>query len=546
MTEPTPAEAPSRTVLLRGGTVHSPADPFATAMVVERGSVAWVGSEGAADSFADGVDETVDLNGALVTAAFTDAHVHTTATGLTLTGLDLSDARTLTDALDRVRAHAAAHPADRVLLGHGWDATRWPEARPPSRAELDAATGGRPLYLTRVDVHSAVVTSALLDLVPGVTGRSGYAADAPLTGDAHHAVRAAAHESVTPAQRTAAQRAARAHAAAQGIGSLHECAGPDISSPEDLTGLLALAAEEPGPRVFGYWAEAITEAKEADRIRELGAIGAAGDLFVDGSLGSHTACLHEPYADATHTGVAHHDAAAIAAHVAACTEAGLQAGFHAIGDAAVAAVVEGVRAAADRVGLARIRAARHRVEHAEMLTPETIAAFAELGLTASVQPAFDAAWGGEDGMYAQRLGRERARTLNPYAALLRAGVPLALGSDSPVTPLDPWGTVRAAAFHRTPEHRVSVRAAFTAHTRGGWRAVGRDDAGVLVPGAPADYAVWETGDLVVQVPDSRVADWSTDPRSGTPGLPDLTPGRQLPVCVRTVVGGRTVHERPNE
>ncbi|KOG91257.1 amidohydrolase, partial [Streptomyces varsoviensis] len=225
---------------------------------------------------------------------------------------------------------------------------------------------------------------------------------------------------------------------------------------------------------------------------------------------------------------------------------GLQAGFHAIGDAAVAAVVEGVRAAADRVGLARIRAARHRVEHAEMLTPETIAAFAELGLTASVQPAFDAAWGGEDGMYAQRLGRERARTLNPYAALLRAGVPLALGSDSPVTPLDPWGTVRAAAFHRTPEHRVSVRAAFTAHTRGGWRAVGRDDAGVLVPGAPADYAVWETGDLVVQVPDSRVADWSTDPRSGTPGLPDLTPGRQLPVCVRTVVGGRTVHERPNE
>ncbi|KOG91255.1 amidohydrolase, partial [Streptomyces varsoviensis] len=215
---------------------------------------------------------------------------------------------------------------------HGWDAPRWPEARPPSRAELDAATGGRPLYLTRVDVHSAVVTSALLDLVPGVTGRSGYAADAPLTGDAHHAVRAAAHESVTPAQRTAAQRAARAHAAAQGIGSLHECAGPDISSPEDLTGLLALAAEEPGPRVFGYWAEAITEAKEADRIRELGAIGAAGDLFVDGSLGSHTACLHEPYADATHTGVAHHDAAAIAAHVAACTEAGLQAGFHALGD----------------------------------------------------------------------------------------------------------------------------------------------------------------------------------------------------------------------
>ncbi|MDQ1043829.1 amidohydrolase [Streptomyces sp. V4I2] len=524
------------TVLLRRGEVHSPADPFATAMVVERGQVAWVGSEGAADAFADGVDEVVDLDGALVTPAFTDAHVHTTSTGLALTGLDLSDAPSLDAALALVRDFAAARPNDRVLLGHGWDAARWPGGRPPTRAELDTATGGRPLYLSRIDVHSAVVTTALLDLTPGLG-----APDAPLTADDHHAVRAAALGAVTPQQRREAQRTALVHAVSLGIGTVHECAGPEISSEDDFTGLLNLASEQAGPRVVGYWAE-----QDVEKARELGAIGAAGDLFVDGALGSHTACLHEPYTDADHTGTAYLDAAAVAAHVTACTEAGLQAGFHAIGDAAVTSVVEGVRAAAEKLGLARIRAARHRVEHAEMLTPETIAAFAELGLTASVQPAFDALWGGEDGMYAQRLGAARARTLNPFAALLRAGVPLAFGSDSPVTPLDPWGGVRAAAFHRTPEHRVSVRAAFTAHTRGGWRAVGRDDAGVLVPGAPADYAVWRTGELVVQAPDDRVARWSTDPRSGTPGLPDLTPGRDLPVCLRTVVGGRTVFVRPGE
>ncbi|MFI1591621.1 amidohydrolase [Streptomyces halstedii] len=546
MTQSTAPQSEHRTVLLRGGDVHSPADPFATAMVVERGHVAWVGSEGAADAFASGVDEVVDLEGALVTPAFTDAHVHTTATGLALTGLDLSGARTLAEALDAVRAYANAHPSPRVVLGHGWDATRWPEQRPPSRAELDGAAGGRAVYLPRIDVHSAVVTTALLDLVPGVRDLAGYHPDAPLTGAAHHAVRAAAHAAVTPAQRAEAQRAALARAASLGIGTVHECAGPEISDEDDFTGLLALAAERPGPRVFGYWADLIEDAKGAGRIRGLGAVGAAGDLFVDGSLGSHTACLHEPYADAPHTGTAHLDARQIAAHVTACTEAGLQAGFHAIGDAALTAVVTGVRAAADTLGLARVRAARHRVEHAEMLTPETVAAFAELGLTASVQPAFDAAWGGPDAMYARRLGAERAATLNPYAALLRAGVPLAFGSDSPVTPLDPWGTIRAAAFHRTLEHRVSVRAGFTAHTRGGWRAVGRDDAGVLVPGALADYAVWSTGDLVVQAPDDRVARWSTDPRSGTPGLPDLTPGEALPVCLRTVVGGRTVHVRPNE
>ncbi|MFI9588666.1 amidohydrolase [Streptomyces sp. NPDC052236] len=542
----TPLPSEQRTVLLRGGEVHSPADPFATAMVVERGHIAWVGSEGAADAFAAGADEVIDLEGALVTPAFTDAHVHTTSTGLALTGLDLSGAPTLTGALALVRAHSAAHPGDKVLIGHGWDTARWAEQRPPTRAELDGATGGRPLYLPRIDVHSAVVTTALLDLVPGITALPGYHPDGPLTAAAHHAVRAAAHAAITPAQRAAAQRAALARAASLGIGTVHECAGPDISDEDDFTSLLSLAEAEPGPRVVGYWAEQVADAKGAQRIRELGAIGAAGDLFVDGSLGSHTACLHAPYADAAHTGAAHLDRSAIAAHVVACTEAGLQAGFHAIGDAALTAVAEGFRGAAKTLGIARVRAARHRVEHAEMLTPDTIAAFAEFGLTASVQPAFDAAWGGEEGMYAQRLGVERARTLNPYAALLRAGVPLAFGSDSPVTPLDPWGTIRAAAFHRNPEHRISVRAAFTAHTRGGWRAIGRDDAGVLVPGAPADYALWSTGKLVVQAPDDRVARWSTDPRSGTPGLPELTPGGELPRCLRTVVSGRTVFARLNE
>ncbi|MCM2418203.1 amidohydrolase [Streptomyces sp. RKAG293] len=537
---------PSTTVLLRGGTVYSPADPFATAMVVEGGTVAWVGSEGAADSFVDGVDEVVHLDGALVTPAFTDAHVHTTATGLALTGLDLTAAGSLADALARTAAFSRDRPGDRVLLGHGWDESRWPERRTPSRQELDEAVGGRPLYLTRVDVHSAVVTTALLDLVPGVRDLPGYHPEGPLTSDAHHAVRRAAHAAVTPAQRLAAQRAALRHAASLGISAVHECAGPDISSEDDLTGLLALAAAESGPRVFGYWAEAVKDASGLDRIRDLGAVGAGGDLFVDGSLGSRTACLHAPYADAPHDGVSFIDTDTIAAHVATCTEAGVQAGFHAIGDAAVSSVVAGVRAAAERVGADRIRALRHRVEHAEMMTPDAITGFAELGLIASVQPAFDAAWGGEEGMYAERLGAERARTLNSYAAMVRAGVPLVLGSDSPVTPLDPWGAVRAAAFHRTPGHRISARAAFNAHTRGGWRAVGRDDTGVLMPGAPADYVLWRGGELVVQAPDERVANWSTDPRSGTPGLPDVAPDRALPVALRTVVSGRTVYARPNE
>ncbi|GAA4974324.1 amidohydrolase [Yinghuangia aomiensis] len=528
-------------ILLRNGAVYSPADPFATAMVVEDGTVAWIGAEGAAEAHLSAADEVVDLRGALVAPAFVDAHVHTTSAGLALTGLDLSGCAP-GRALDAVAAFAAAQPAGAVVLGQGWDDPQFPDGL-PTAAQLDRAADGRPVYLSRVDVHSALASPALRALVPDVAGLPGFDADGPLTGEAHHAVRAAAFAAVTPAQRDAAQRAALARAAALGIGGVHECAGPDISGADDLAGLLAIAAEGAGPDVDAYWGQAVTSAGEArDLAAAMGVRGLGGDLFADGALGSHTACLHAPYDDRPGTsGRAYLTAEEVAGHVAACTEAGVQAGFHAIGDAAVDAVVAGARAAADRHGAAAVRALRHRVEHAEMVSADALAGFAELGLVASVQPGFDAAWGGPDGMYARRLGAERAAALNPFATLNRAGVPLAFGSDAPVTPLGPWAAVRAAAFHRTAAERISVRAAFTAHTRGGHRALGRDADGVLVPGAPATYAVWRTGELTVQAPDSRLSAWSTDPSSGTPGLPDLTPGEPLPVCLHTVVRGRTIH-----
>jgi len=145
-------------------------------------------------------------------------------------------------------------------------------------------------------------------------------------------------------------------------------------------------------------------------------------------------------------------------------------------------------------------------------------------------------------MYAGRLGPGRAATMNPFAALAAAGIALALGSDAPVTPLDPWGTVRAAVQHRTPGSGLSARAAFSAHTRGGWRAARRDGVGELTPGAPATFAVWELPDeLVVQLPDERLSAWSTDPRAGVAGLPDLD--LPDPVCRSTVVGGEQIWHR---
>ena len=145
-------------------------------------------------------------------------------------------------------------------------------------------------------------------------------------------------------------------------------------------------------------------------------------------------------------------------------------------------------------------------------------------------------------MYAARLGHERVGGMNPFASMLAEGMSVALGSDSPVTPFAPWEAVRACVNHHVPEQRVSARSAFLAHTRGGWRAAGVDDRGYLDLGLPATFAVWEVGDLVVQAPDDRIQTWSTDPRSGTPGLPDLSPGAPTPRALRTVVRGRTVFD----
>jgi predicted amidohydrolase YtcJ len=504
-------------VFLRGGRVYAPAGPPATALLVDGETIASIGAD--PTGVTDAADAVVDLDGALVTPAFVDAHVHATSTGLALSGLDLSRCASLAEALDEVERHAR-RGAGRPVLGTGWDEARWPERRPPTRAELDRAGYGGLVYLSRVDAHSAVVSSALLAATPELPGLPGYADSGRLTTEAHHAARRVAYQAVGPAQRADAQRATLRHAAALGVGCLHELAGPDISSADDLTGLLAVAAGEPAPEVVAYWGEL----DGIDNARELGAAGAAGDLFADGAIGSHTACLSEPYADAPDTaGFGYVDAEAVRRHAVACTRAGLQAGFHAIGDAAVRTVVGGYAAAAAEVGTPLFAAARHRIEHLEMLAPALVAELARLGVVASVQPMFDGLWGGPDGLYAERLGAKRAVAMNPFADLAAAGVPLAFGSDSPVTPLGPWEAVRAAVEHHTAAQRMPAAAAFAAHTVGGWLAA-RRIGGTLTAGAPATLAVWAPGEL------------------GPDGLPDLAPGVPAPTCLRTVVRGTTVYE----
>lgn len=508
----------TRTLLRNGHVFDGGPAGRATAVAVDHGTIVFVGDEDRAAAY-DGAEEVIDLDSALVTAGFVDSHVHTVRTGLALTGLDLTGAASLDDALAALEAHATRDAGAGVLVGQGWDETDWPESRPPTGAELERVAPGRRSYLTRVDGHSSVVSPALAALVPGLDSLAGWSPDGRVERDAHHAVRAVLEGLIGPDERLEAARAACRAMAAQGIVAFHENAAPHIG-PEHEIETVRQAAAETGLHATVYWGELMA----VDTARRLGVTGLAGDLVADGAFGSRTAALSAPYADSADTcGHAYVSAEQVRDHVVACTEAGLQAGFHCIGDAALDAIGEGLELAEKALGTDRVAAARHRLEHVEMPSAAVIEVLARLGVVASVQPMFDGLWGGPDGMYAARLG-ERWRGTNPFRSLEMSGVRLAFGSDSPVTPLGPWAAIRAAAHHHDEDQQLPVGLGFRAHTRGGALA-GHDDAGgLLAPGHRADLAVWH-------VPGGL---------SGT-GLPDLTPGNDLPTLARTVAAGRTVH-----
>lgn len=538
-----------RPVLYRNGSVYSPADPFATAMLVADGTVAWVGSEHAAQSLADTSMRIVDLQGALVAPGFVDSHVHTTETGIALESIDLSDTRSLQELLDTVSR--AAGKTSGIVLGHGWDESRWPENRAPTAAELDTAGAGAVVYLARVDVHSAVVSGALAASL-NLNTLDGWN-NGLVVREAHIAARKASHR-LTPSDRSARQTAALRHAAANGIVAVAEMGAPHISAVEDLLGLMELGGSDgagPLPQILPYWGQRVSSAAELAEVCGMfgGRLaGLAGDLNVDGSIGSRTAALRDPYTDAADTsGSVYLDADDAGDHLAAATAAGVQAGFHVIGDAGLDVILQALSAVAEAQGIDAVRRARHRLEHVELADDTAIRDLVHYGITVSAQPGFDSRWGADGQLYSQRLGEPRSRTMNRIGSLLGAGVPVCLGSDSPVTRLDPWAAVRACIQHSNPAERISARAGFIAHTRAGWRAAGMGHPllGQLVPGAPASYAVWEVEELMVQTPDSRVQSWSTDPRAGTPLLPAMDKTSAAPRCLETVHGGRTLYASPD-
>ncbi|GGV26614.1 MULTISPECIES: amidohydrolase family protein [Paenarthrobacter] len=525
-----------KVTMYRNGSIYTAADPFATAMVVDGDTVAWVGSEQAATSIADSSMEIIDLRGALLAPGFVDSHVHLTETGVALAGLQLGTVRSAAELLDAV----ATAGGTGTILGHGWDETKWDNPTLPSLEQISRAAGDRHVYLSRVDVHSALVSPSLA-AAAGLEGLDGFTGTARVVRAAHTAARLTARNFPEQERRRYQEQALR-EAAAHGYVAMAEMSAPHICGPEDLRTAVSWNDGGDQPEVLPYWGELASSQEHAKAILDdLGTnvLGLAGDLNMDGSIGSRTAALLDDYSDAAgQRGSLYLSVDEASKHLAATSALGVQAGFHVIGDAGLAAVLDALDAAAAEVGEQRIRAAGHRLEHVELADQSAIDRLAKYSVTVSVQPGFDAAWGAAGGLYEQRLG-SRSAGMNPFASFYSSGVPIAFGSDSPVTALRPWSSVRACLEHSNPEQRISARAAFLGHTRAGWRAAKHRNPlmGQLVPGAPASFAVWEVEELMVQVADSRVQSWSTDPRARTPLLPALDTGSD-PRCLQTVREGR--------
>jgi predicted amidohydrolase YtcJ len=452
-------------------------------------------------------DRVVELPGTTIVPGFVDAHVHLPGTGVHEQAPGLGLARSAAELLDAIRA--AVRDRQGPTLVHGYDESTWEHREPPTADDLDRVSD-RPLAVVRVDGHLSLANRPAL--------RESRAVDHPgvelgADGEPTGRVRTQANDAL---QRWFAanlaehdveelQLAAAATAAAKAVTTVHEMSLIHERGMRDLEVLLRHRQRLPVDVVPYVGTDQVSLAIE------LGLPRIGGDLPVDGSIGARTAWVDEPYADGAGSGSTYFGEDALAQYFHDGHLAGLQVGVHAIGDAAIERAIvtwERVFRSLDSRGRRHFRARRHRIEHAEMVGVDLLERAAMLGLALSVQPSFDAAWGQPGGLYEQGLGAARAAGMNPFREILRRGVEMAAGSDSPITTLDPMAGIAAFENHHDPGQRLSREEAIRVWTTGGARLAHQEDKkGSLEPGKHADLAAFDEDPFL-----------AADPRSARPVL----------------------------
>jgi predicted amidohydrolase YtcJ len=482
------------TTLFSGGVVRTSAETRpADWLLVDEGRV--VGAGGDSDRPAS--DRVVDLEGAFLGPAFRDGHVHLPTTGLYELGFDFRGERSAAVIAASFKDRARA-PGDEPLFGGNFED---PLDEPFAGSDLDAAVGDRPALLARADMHSCIASTALLRRLDleGVEGVD-RAKNGEPTGYLREQAAARAwtwfDRSLSPEQQRAAVLAAVQRAYSKGVAEVHEMFVVEWRGWDSAASFGDTIAEVALEVVVFLGTD------DVKRVKGMGLPRIGGDYFLDGSFGSHTAWLSEPYSTpppggSSPVGISYRDTDALLELFGEAQEAGLQVGVHAIGDAAIEQAIACWEKVAGERGEEEVRRLGHRIEHFECASDDHIERAARLGLRPSVQPAFDRYWGGKEGLYAGRIGWSRAKHMNRFRSMAAAGLTMAAGSDSTVTPLDPFLQMASLRNHRVASESLDAAAAFELNTVGPARLAGREHlVGTLRPDIQADLAVLDRDPLV--------------------------------------------------
>ncbi len=434
--------------------------------------------------------KVVRLNNRAVIPGFIDAHTHFIQMGVNASQLELSNTRSIESLLKRVADRCKSTPSGRWVLGSGWDESKWLDRRYPTLTELSEVSSKNPVWLRRVDGHMGVANKLALERVHIPPSTRGFENDEgwKLTGILREEAMEIMEERVQP-DRTMTMRGFRkavTEASQLGVTSIH-----DMAEPQQIELYRRLAkVGELGVRIYLNFypssLQGVINSKqrtgEGNEYLKLGAL----KLFADGSIGARTAALWEPYADAPEEeGMLIRKQEELNKLVEQADGHAIQLAIHCIGERGIDAALKSIEMVCNRKTLTT---RRHRLEHFELVEPQSVRRAKKLHLLLSMQPNYVDLWSRPGGLYEKRLGRRRLQMNNPFGKLLAAGLPIAFGSDSmPFSPL--YGIYSAVTAPLRPQ-RLSVREAIACYTAGGaYAAFDESNRGTIEKGKLADLVI---------------------------------------------------------
>lgn len=445
-------------LILVNGKIYTVASgqPWADACAIKDGKFIAVGKSDAIRKYQGRITKVIDLNGRLVLPGFNDAHVHFADGGFYLAGINLRDARDEQEFIARIKNYAAQLNKGEWILNGNWDHEAWPSKKHPSRAMIDSVTRDNPVLVQRLDGHIALANSLALKLA-GITKETpnpqgGEIVKDPQTGeptgilkDNAQSLVGAVIPSPTRAQLKQAIKTAIQHANSLGVTSIQ-----DNSSAADLEIYQELLREGELTLRINAWRYGYLY----KNFETLGILPNFGNdmlrigtvkVFVDGSMGAGTALFFEPYEDDPATaGIPIYKENDLYEFIQAIDKAGLQIAAHAIGDKANTWILNAFEKAFEANGR---RDARHRIEHAQVVLPEDVIRYRELGIIASIQPSHCI----DDMRWAEKRIGQRCQNAYRFNSFLQAGVKIAFGTDWTVEPLNPMLGLYAAVTREFPE-----------------------------------------------------------------------------------------------